>query len=410
MPENPNQPREYDAVLGGQAPPPVSGVVLGGIEGVKRRLLSNKLEAKIAALTEAINYGDAGLELVIQSLQNESVQLKVVAYKLLHKRKEAGLEQVIAAFNPYHYKFFECLITLKGHTSDVYGIAFSPDGETIASASHDQTIKLWNIQTSQLIYTLGKGLSSPHALAFSPDGKNLYANNWNEIKIWNLKNQQEIRTLKGHSDVVLSLAVAPDGTLISGSQDKNIYLWEQPHSGKYYKLGGHPCHVWGMNMVYVAFSIDGRTLISGSSVDSAIKIWDWKQRQQIATLGTETLALNNYEPGLSCVAISPDGTIAIAGGENKVDVWDIEKREKVYMLTLEADNNIQSICVSKDGKAFFGGLKNGIIRIWNLLTGETIHDLEGHSASVTSIAVSPDGKNFVSGSTDTTIKIWGIPE
>ncbi|OYD86570.1 Sulphatase-modifying factor protein, partial [Nostoc sp. 'Peltigera membranacea cyanobiont' 213] len=88
MPENPNQPREYDAVLGGQAPPPVSGVVLGGIEGVKRRLLSNNLETKMAALTEAINYGDAGLELVIQSLQNESVQLKAVAYKLLHKRKE----------------------------------------------------------------------------------------------------------------------------------------------------------------------------------------------------------------------------------------------------------------------------------------------------------------------------------
>ncbi|MDZ8094123.1 MAG: WD40 repeat domain-containing protein [Nostoc sp. DedQUE05] len=410
MPNNPNQPQEYDAVLGGQAPPPVSGVVLGGIEGVKRRLLSNNLEAKMAALTEAINYGDAGLELVIQSLQNESVQLKAVAYKLLHKRKEAGVEQVIAAFNPYHYKFFECLTTLTGHTSDVYGIAFSPNGQTIASGSHDKTIKLWNIQTSQLISTLGEGLSSLYALAFSPDGKTLYSNNWNEIKIWNLQNQQEIRTLKGHFDAVLSLAVAPDGTLISGSQDKLIYVWEQPRSGKYDVLGEHPCYVWGMNTVKVSLSIDGKILISGSAIDRAIKVWNWKQRQQITTLGNETLGLNNYVPGLSCVAISPDGTIAIAGGENQVDVWDIEKREKIYTLTLEADNKIHSISVSKDGEAFFGGLNNGIIKIWNLLTGEEIQDLEGHSANVMSIAVSPDGKTVVSGSIDRTIKIWGIPE
>ncbi|WP_375510747.1 WD40 repeat domain-containing protein [uncultured Nostoc sp.] len=410
MPENLNQPREYDAVLGGQAPPPVDGLVLGGIEGVKHRLLSNNLEVKIAALTDVLDYGDAGLKLVIQSLQNESVQLKAVAYKLLHKINKVSVEQVIAAFNPYHYKFFECLTTLTGHTSSVYGIAFSPDGKTIASGSHDKTIKLWNLQTSQLICTLGEGLSCPYALAFSPYGNTLYGNNWNEIKIWYLQNKQDIRTLKGHSDAVLSLAVTPDGTLISGSQDKNIYVWEQLRSGKYYKLGGHPCHVWGMNSVNVALSIDGRTLISGSSVDRAIKIWNWKQRQQITTLGNETLGLNNYVPGLSCVAMSPDGTIAIAGGENQVDVWDIEKREKIYTLTLEADNKIRSISVSKDGEAFFGGLNNGIIKIWNLLTGEENHDLEGHSASVTCIAVSPDGKTVVSGSIDTTIKILGIPE
>ncbi|YAG13408.1 Serine/threonine protein kinase [Nostoc sp. DSM 114161] len=410
IPDNPNQPREYDAVLGGQSPPPVDGLVIGGIEGIKRRLLSDNIEAKMAAIADAINYGDAGLELVIQSLQNESLQLQILAYKLLHQRKKLSVEQIITALNSHHYKFFECLTTLSEHTSDVYGIAFSSDGETIASGSHDKTIKLWNIQTSQLICTLSENLSAPYGLAFSPDGNTLYANNWNEIKIFNLENQEEILTLKGHSDAALSLVVAPDGTLISGSQDKNIHVWEQPRSGKYYKLGGHPCHVWGMNIVKLALSIDGKTLISGSSIDRAIKIWDWQQRQQIATLGTETLALNNYVPGLSCVAISPDGTVAIAGGENQVDVWDIEKREKVYTLTLEADNDIQSICVSKDGKAFFGGLKNGIIRIWNLLTGEIIHDLEGHLGIVWCMALSPDGKTLVSGSVDKTIKIWSIPE
>ncbi|OCQ95341.1 hypothetical protein BCD64_25670 [Nostoc sp. MBR 210] len=408
MPENLQQPRGYDVVLGGQTPPPVNGLVLGGIEGVKYRLLSNNLEAKIAAIAPAIDYGDVGVELVIQSLQHEPVELKAAAYKLLHQRKKVSAEQIIAAFNLYHYQFFECLTTFSGHTSDVCGIAFSPDGKTIATSSHDKTIKLWHIQTSQLICTLSEGLSAPYGLAFSPDGKTLYANDWQEIKIWNLENQQQIRTLKGHTDATLSLVVAPDGTLISGSQDKNIHVWQQPHLGKYYKLGSHPCHVWGMNIVKVALSADGQILISGSTNDRTIKVWDWKRKKQLTTLGYETFGLNISMPGISCIAISPDGKIAIGGGETQLDVWDIETSKKIYTLNLEADNDIHSLCVSQDGKTLFGGLKNGVIRIWNLLTGETIHNLAGHLGIVWSMAVSPDGKTLVSGSLDKTIKIWGI--
>ncbi|MCF4969731.1 hypothetical protein [Nostoc sp. CMAA1605] len=95
MPENPNQPREYDAVLGGQAAPPVNGLVLGGIAGIQDRIFDHNLETKIAAMTSAIAYGDAGLELVIQSLQNETLDLKIVGYKLLHQRKKLLLNRLL---------------------------------------------------------------------------------------------------------------------------------------------------------------------------------------------------------------------------------------------------------------------------------------------------------------------------
>ena len=97
------QPRKFDAVLGGNTPPPVTGVVLGGIEGVKRRLESEIVDVRIKALNDALNYGDEGLDLVIQALENDSLQVKSFASRLL---KESGGEkgkQALLEFDPYLY-------------------------------------------------------------------------------------------------------------------------------------------------------------------------------------------------------------------------------------------------------------------------------------------------------------------
>lgn len=83
IPDNPNHPREYDAVLGGQSPPLVDGLVLGGIEGVKRRLDSNSQEIRIAALSDALKYGREGQELLNQIVLTETGVLQSVAYDLL---------------------------------------------------------------------------------------------------------------------------------------------------------------------------------------------------------------------------------------------------------------------------------------------------------------------------------------
>ena len=93
MTENQNQPREYDAVLGGQNPPPLGAAVLGGIPGVKSRLASPIVEVKIAALSEALKYGDAGLDLIIGALQDESMAMKFAAYSLLRDRDEQNIKQ-----------------------------------------------------------------------------------------------------------------------------------------------------------------------------------------------------------------------------------------------------------------------------------------------------------------------------
>lgn len=102
MPDNQNQARKDDAVLGGQSPPPFQGIVLGGIEGVKRRLSSPVIEVRIAALADALNYADAGLDLVIQALKDKSKQVQRSAYQLLRQRVEDKVRQALREYKPWN--------------------------------------------------------------------------------------------------------------------------------------------------------------------------------------------------------------------------------------------------------------------------------------------------------------------
>ncbi|MBD2771613.1 serine/threonine-protein kinase [Iningainema tapete] len=160
--------------------------------------------------------------------------------------------------------------TLNGHSGSVFSVAISPDGKTLASCSHDNTIKLWNLTTEQKICTLKgqKGHSgSIRSLAISPDGCTVVSGS-TRIKAWNLATGKEICTLEGHHDSVSSVAINPNGKVIaSGSFDKNIKLWNLATGKEICTLEGHS------NIVFsLAFSPDGFTLVSGS-FDRTIKIW-----------------------------------------------------------------------------------------------------------------------------------------
>ncbi|MFM6255842.1 MAG: WD40 repeat domain-containing protein, partial [Dolichospermum sp.] len=116
------------------------------------------------------------------------------------------------------------LQTLTGHSSWVNSLAYSPDGQTLASGSYDNTIKLWNARTGELLQTFTGHSYSVHSLAYSPDGQTLASGSWDKtIKLWNARTGNLLQTL-GHSYSVNSLAYSPDGqTLASGSG--TIKIW-----------------------------------------------------------------------------------------------------------------------------------------------------------------------------------------
>lgn len=120
-----NQPRDFDVVLGGEAAPPVAGVVLGGLEGVKNRLESSNVEARFAALSDALNYGDETLDLVIQSLDDKVGKVRHKAFRILREKTDIQeVRQALLDYNPW--QFFSKLENWKAeHFNTVSGITNS---------------------------------------------------------------------------------------------------------------------------------------------------------------------------------------------------------------------------------------------------------------------------------------------
>ncbi|MEH2316851.1 MAG: ribosome assembly protein 4, partial [Nostoc sp.] len=164
----------------------------------------------------------------------------------------------------------QLLKTLTGHSSEVYSVAYSPNGQQLASASYDKTIKIWDVSSGQLLKTLTGHSSEVYSVAYSPNGQQLASASYDKtIKIWDVSSGQLLKTLTGHSSTVFSVAYSPNGQqLASASADKTIKIWDVSSGQLLKTLTGHS------NWVYsVAYSPNGQQLAS-ASYDKTIILWD----------------------------------------------------------------------------------------------------------------------------------------
>jgi len=213
-------------------------------------------------------------------------------------------------------------ISLRLQTDLIFGIAFAPDGKTLATAGGLQgqrpEVKLWDPRTGKQRAALGGHKDSVMSVAFAPDGRLLATASLDgTVRLWEALGGHERATLKGHAGHVFCVAFSPDGkTLASAGQDTAVRLWDVAMGRVRSVLQGHAAAVQS-----ATFAPDGNTLATGI-FDGTVKLWD-------LAAGHERTTLRGHVMTVMGVALAPGArTLATASIDGTVKLWDMETRQE----------------------------------------------------------------------------------
>jgi len=297
------------------------------------------------------------------------------------------------------------LLALKGHKSEVTCVAFSPDGKRLASASPDDTVKVWDAATGQEILALREGGRS---VAFSPDGKWLVSGIWSNrpVKVWDADTGRESLTLqgptmKGATGPVDRVMFSPDGRRIAATIN-GYGTYPESHPDELWGgvtvwdgATGHEVLTWKGHTNWVtsiAFSPDGKRLASASG-DQTLKVWD-------AATGAETLTLKRDACWVNSVAFSPDGRRLASADDQAVKVWDAHTGKET--LTLKGAHG--KVAFSPDGKRLAAAGRDNTLKVWDAATGAETLAFQGHESSP-NVAFTADGRRLAFVGTDSTVNV-----
>jgi WD40 repeat protein/serine/threonine protein kinase len=290
---------------------------------------------------------------------------------------------------------------LRGHKAAVSAVVYSPDGNSLASASHDGTLKIWNAATGEEQFSIAGHADVAYDAAFSPDGSLLASAGWDGVvKLWDVATRKEVRSLRGHEGPVSRLAFAPHGRLLASlGTGQHILIWDVVE-GTLLKKVETPS---GQSIYRIVFSPGGERLAVTSS--QAISFWEtsrWSPQRQLDMP-------NRY---VKCLAFSPDRRLLATGegdlaygNPGRVRLWDLETGE--LLATLEGHTEpIFGLVFSPDGSRLFSASQDKTVKIWDVASCQEALSLRGHTDTVRGLSLSPDGHRLATAGADGDVRLW----
>jgi WD40 repeat protein len=337
------------------------------------------------------------------------------------------------------------------------GVAFSPDGKTLAWGGDSQAIRFWDLASNKERPVSQALKSGIHFVGFGANAKTLVTSGPKEpirlwqattgkessrlpenpqlspsreegrvlalsstgilavagqnIRLWDVAKGQELPALHPNQGVITALAFSGDGLFLAGAAPHRVLLWDMQKHTLVRSYGDKLETVLDLH-----FSADGKTLHARiAGVHDVLVSWDQRSGQQVRRV--------HVSPGLEfpqfaarAAALSPDGKLAALGGQEgeppnsyrgELYLWDVVRGQSAGRLDSE-ESTVQAVAFSPDGRMLAAGHLSGALEVWEMATRQKRLELNGHRQSVACLAFSADGKLLASGSGDRTALVWDL--